>query len=151
MPKTTRIFMRVKVAAVFVLIAIGASAAQPQPGTGHEWVSWSQEQRRSFIGGFWAGYVMGTRRACEVTNDLFEVGKIHRVGDDPSARCFARLELYSKDVRSYTAVLTDFYMQHPEYRGIPVVYLMRFLSDSKFKTADELYQMALKGELRTVF
>jgi hypothetical protein len=150
MTKQTRNLMRVGAVAIFVFVTIGASVTQ-QAGTGHEWISWTPEQRSSFIDGFWAGYVMGTRRACEVADDLFEAGKMHRVGDDPSARCSARLELYSKDVSSYTAVLTDFYTQHAEYRNIPVVYLMRFLSDGKFKTADELYRMAMKGELRTVF
>jgi hypothetical protein len=151
MVKTTRGFVGAGVVAIFMLITVGASVTKPQAGTGYEWVLWTPEQRSSFIDGFWTGYVMGTRRACDVTDDLFEVGKMHRVGEDPSARCLARLELYSKDARLYTAVLTDFYTQHPEYRNIPVVYLMRFLTDSKFKTADELYQMALKGELRTIF
>jgi len=100
---------------------------------------------------FVTGYVMGTRKACDATNDLWEVGKAHRPGEDPSARCSARLELYSKNAKSYTSVLTQFYTEHPDYQNIPVVYLMRFLSDSQFKTADELYQMALKGDLRTFF
>jgi hypothetical protein len=151
MATTKTIFVWAGAVAMLLLVSIAASVTPPQPGTGHEWVSWSPEQRLTFMDGFWAGYVMGTHNACDVTNDLWEVGKMHRIGDDPSGRCLARVELYSKDPQSYATVLTDFYTPHPEYRNVPVVYLMRFLSDSKPKTADELYQMALKGQLRTVF
>jgi hypothetical protein len=151
MARITRVFALAGTSAVLMLITVAASVISPQRGTGQEWVSWSPEQRGTFIDGFVTGYVMGARRACDVTNDLFEVGKMQRLGKDPSARCSARLELYSKDLQSYTTVLTDFYTQHPNYQNIPVVYLMRFLSDSQFKTSDELYQMALKGELRTIF
>ena len=39
----------------------------------------------------------------------------------------------------------------PEYNDIPFTYLMYFLSDSKHKTADELYQMALRKEIQISF
>jgi hypothetical protein len=53
------------------------------------------------------------------------------------------------DVSAYTLVVTEFYTKHPEYRGIPITYLMEFLSDSKYKSAEQLFQMARNGELRT--
>ena len=151
MTRITKVFALGGIFAVWMVITIAASSSSPQRGTGQEWVSWSPEQRDTFLDGFVTGYVMGTNRACDATNDLWEVGKAHRPGEDPSARCSARLELYSKDLKSYTTVLTQFYTEHPEYQNIPVVYLMRFLSDNQFKTADELYQMALKSDLRTIF
>ena len=67
------------------------------------------------------------------------------------------MEKYSKatfregqglDLRAYTDVVTDFYTNHPEYRGIPFFNLMKLLSDGNNKTADQIYQMALRGELR---
>ena len=61
------------------------------------------------------------------------------------------MDLYSKDADVYAIVLTDFYTKHPEYQNVPYSYLLSFLSDRQFKTADELYQMALKGQLRTHF
>ena len=70
---------------------------------------------------------------------------------NPSGPCLARLESYSKHSDAYTTVLTDFYTSHPEYRGIPSAYLLEFLSDRRFKTADQIYQMALKGEIRSTF
>lgn len=141
-------------AALFLYAGFLSHAASPPPaqrGTGHEWVSWVPEQRLAFVEGFLTGYIAGTRDACNATNYIWEVGKVHRIGDDPSARCLARLEPFSKDPDSYAKVLTDFYTPHPEYRGIPVVYLMRFLTDREFKEADRLYQMARNGELRTNF
>jgi hypothetical protein len=117
------------------------------------------------MGGFIDGYLRGSHQACDATDDLFEVGKWHRLGDDrhpseiPSARCLARLDMYSKyklvesrpDFSAYTDVITEFYTRHPEYQDIPYVYLLEFLSDNKYKTAEQLYQMALKGEIRTSF
>jgi hypothetical protein len=69
------------------------------------------------------------------------------------------METYSKvsyaealegDFTAYTSVITEFYSHHPEYRGIPFMNIMKLLGDSSFKTADQLYQMALKGEIRPV-
>ena len=54
------------------------------------------------------------------------------------------------DFSAYADVITEFYTKHPEYQGIPFVDLMKSLSDRTYKTADQLYQMALKGELRPV-
>jgi len=151
MTTITKVFALAGIFVVWMLVTITAASSSPQRGTGQEWVSRSPEQRDTFIDGFVTGYVMGTNSACDATNYGWEVGKTHRPGEDPSARCSARVELYSKDLKSYTTVLTQFYTEHPEYQNIPVVYLMRFLSDIQFKTADELYQMALKGDLRIIF
>jgi hypothetical protein len=54
------------------------------------------------------------------------------------------------DVSAYTDAITEFYTKHPEYQGIPFVNLMKSLSDRNYKTADQLYQMALKGELHPI-
>jgi|SRR5579872_1922733 len=97
--------------------------------------------------------------ACRNLDQIFEVGKPQRVGNSPSGRCENRLERYSKlklqgselDVSAYTSVLTEFYSKHPEYQNISQAYLLSLLTDSKYKTADRLYQMALKGEIDTHF
>ena len=86
-PKT--VLVRAGAVAVLLLVSVAASVTPPSLGTGYDWVSWSPKQRTTFMDGFWTGYVMGTRRACDATNDLWEVGKVHRIGDDPSARCLA--------------------------------------------------------------
>jgi hypothetical protein len=114
------------------------------------------------VNGFITGYQRGSLSACEVADELFEVGKPDRLGDEhhpseiPSARCLARMEEYSKaryaeasgpDFSAYVDVITEFYTNHPEYKGIPFVDLMKSLGDHNYKTADQLYQMALKGEL----
>jgi hypothetical protein len=52
------------------------------------------------------------------------------------------------DVTAYTDVITEFYTKHPEYQGVAFVSLMKLLSDRNYKTADQLYEMALKGEIR---
>ena len=117
------------------------------------------------MAGFIDGYIKGTHHACNLADDLFEVGQPHRLGDEhhpteaPSGRCLARSKVYSQfrltdsgpDFSAYTTVITNFYSRHAEYQGIPYIYLLDFLSDSEFKTAEQLYQMAKEGKLRTVF
>ena len=130
---------------------------------GGEWLSWSPGEQAVYVDGFITGYLQGSLSACETADKLFEVNKPHSLGDEhrpseiPSARCLARMETYSKasyregfgpDFTAYTDVITEFYTKHPEYRGIPFVNLMKLLSDRNYKTSDQLYQMAMKGELR---
>jgi len=94
-----------------------------------------------------------------LADDLFGVGKHHRVGEGPTARCQNRLQQYTKiktldsgvDFGAYTSVITDFYTKHPEYQNIPEAYLLSLLSDREYKSADQLYQMALKGAIDTHF
>jgi len=156
------------IGALVILVVVICVAAQVRPeqrDRGGEWLSWSPEQRATYVDGFITGYLQGRNQACAVADELFEKGKPHRLGDGhhpddlPSARCLAQMEEYSRgrytasgsiDASSYTDVITEFYTKHPEYRGIPFVNLMKLLSDRDYKTADQLYDMARKGELRPV-
>ena len=147
----TRVFLLTWVLLSVTIVSSVCSASRRRDATGQEWLSWNPAERSAFTIGFIDGYLRGTRKACDAANDLFEVGKGHRLGEDPSARCQSRIESYSKDADAYIAVLTDFYTKYPAYRNIPFIYLFFFLSDNQFKTADQLYKMALKGEMRTNF
>ena len=150
-----------------VLVVVICVATQVRPNQldkGGEWLAWSQGERATFVNGFMAGYRQGAHGACDAAQELFgEPGKMYRLGDEhhpsemPSARCLARMEEYSKakyteasglDVTAYTDVITEFYTKHPEYQGVAFVSLMKLLSDRNYKTADQLYEMALKGEIR---
>jgi hypothetical protein len=150
---------------IMLIIRVSAQVLPDQLDRGGEWLSWTPRERATYVDGFITGYLQGSHRACDIADDLFEVGKPHRLGDQhhtgdmPSARCLARIDNYSKatyteasgpDFSAYTQVITEFYTKHPDYRGIPFVDLMKSLSDRKYKTADQLYDMALKGELRPV-
>jgi hypothetical protein len=147
---------------ILVVICVAAQVRTDQVDRGGEWLSWSPGQRATYVDGFITGYLQGSLSACEAADKLFEVNKPHSLGDEhhpseiPSARCLARMEEYSKakytetsglDESVYTDVITEFYTKHPEYQGVPFVNLMKLLSDHNYKTADQLYQMALKGEL----
>ncbi len=155
--------------AFVILVVVICAAAQVRPDQldrGGEWLAWSPGERATFVNGFMAGYRQGSHGACEAAQELFgEPGKMYRLGDDrhpsemPTARCLARTEEYSKakfseasglDVTAYTDVITEFYTKHPAYQGVPFVNLLNLLSDRNHKTADQLYQMALKGELRPI-
>ena len=151
-----------------IVVIVMCVAAQVRPNhldRGGEWLSWSPQQRSTYVDGFIGGYLHGSHRACEVADELFEVGKPHRLGDEhhpseiPSARCLARMEEYSKakyressgpDFSAYADVITEFYTKHPEYEGIAFFDLMKCLGDHNYKTSDQLYQMALSGELHPI-
>jgi hypothetical protein len=150
-----------------VSLAIICTAIQVRPERierGGEWLSWSTNERNKYVDGFISGYLKARVTACNAADNLFEVGQSHRLGDDqhptevPSGRCLAAVDTYSRykyvnsaiDFTAYTNVITEFYTKHPEYEGIPFPLLIEVLSDKKCSTADQLYQLALKGELRPV-
>jgi hypothetical protein len=153
-------------AIILLIMSPGARVRPEQLDRGGEWLSWNPGQRATYVDGFISGYLQGSHSACEVAQELFgKPGKMYRLGYEhhpsemPSARCLARMEEYSKarytessgmDESAYADVITEFYTKHPEYHGVPFVNLMKLLSDRNYKTADQLYQMALKGELRPI-
>lgn len=158
---------RLGIVAIFIVLIvkiISATQIEPQGlDRRGEWLSWSDSQRATYVDGFITGYLQGSHSACEAADELFEVDKPHTLGDQhhpsdvPSARCLARMEDYSKvkysetmgsDFGAYTNVITEFYSKHPDASEIPFVNLMKALSDRNYKTADQLYQSVLKGELR---
>jgi hypothetical protein len=150
-----------------VLLLISCRAEKVRPGQlerGGEWLSWTRSERNRYVYGFLDGYMLARMRACNAADDLFEVGQPHRLGDEqhptevPSGRCLASVDTYSRfkytnsavDISVYANPITEFYTKHPEYQGIPFPFLMEFLSDKQCSTADELFQMALKGKLRVI-
>jgi hypothetical protein len=148
-----------------VLLAISCGGPHVQPGQeerGKQWLSWSPSERNRFVHGFIDGYLIARQRTCDAADGLFEVGLPHQLGDEqhptdiPSGRCLAAVDTYSRfrhptvDLSVYANPITEFYTKHPEYQGIPFTSLMEFLSDKKCSTADELFQMALKGKLRII-
>ena len=94
----------------------------------------------------------GKTDACAAVDDLFAEQKpIHDPKDSVDQRCVRRTKSYSKDVDDYIGVLTDFYTKYPQFRNIPDLYLIQILTDDRYTTADGIYQMAVKGEIRTNF
>ena len=152
----------------FILLAascISASGQKTLPmlhGRGGEWLSWTPVQRTAYVQGFADGYMLGFYRACDLADQLFEVGQPHRLGDKdhptelPSGRCLAHRGQFSKakleengqfDVNAYTDVITTFYEKHPMCRDFPLPFLLHSLS-SQYDTADHLYEMAINGGLK---
>jgi len=120
--------------------------------TGREWLSWSPEERSVFVEAYLAGYMSGKTDACEAAAQLFEPHEhIVDFAHSASARCFQHAKGYSKTVSHYAGLMTDFYTKYPKYGGISDVDLMLLLTGDRYRTADEVYQAALKGEIRTPF
>lgn len=159
MSKVTKVLLAGASCAVFILATQAVPRRSEKVTEGRQWLAWTAAERQMYILGFIDGYYTGSREACDLADQLFEVGQPHRLLENPTARCQAQLEQYTKiqdtdsqvDLRAYTSVITDFYSKHPEYQSIPKVYLLSFLTDRRFKTSDQLYQMASKGEMRTRF
>ena len=124
---------------------------------GDEWLSWSPAERHIYVVGMIDGYLRARLDACRTADDLFEVGKPHRLGhgndpgEFPSARCLAATDTYSRfragdfsdsSTDTYTSVLTQFYEKYPQYRMLPFPLLADYLRDRNFKTADQLADIA---------
>lgn len=153
MLKTIKVFIGIGACAALLLL-VGATPAAPEElHAGKQWLAWTPAGRNVYVQGFIEGYWKGSQTACRLADELFEVGESHRLGQGPSGRCEARLEKYTKiktsdsgpDFSAYTAVITEFYTKYPEYQNIPTGYLLFFLSDRNYGTADQLYQLVLKG------
>jgi hypothetical protein len=129
---------------------------------GEEWLSWTPVQRTAYVYGFTAGYMLGFKRACDLADQLFETDKPHRLGNDqhptevPSGRCLAHRGEFSMakfdagiqvNVSVYTDVITAFYDKHANCLDFPFPFLLQALS-SEYATADQLYELALKGGLK---
>lgn len=155
-PKT---FVMVVASALLMVVRFAGAASQPASGSGQQWMSWSPAQRNTYVHGFIAGYWNGSEATCKKLDQIFEVGQPHRVGDSSTARCENHLENYTKlklsdsglDVSAYTSVLTEFYTKPPEYQNIQGGYLLSLLTDGRYQTAAQLYQMAVKREIDTNF
>jgi len=137
--------------AAIMVIATRVQVASP-PRSGQGWLSWSPQVRSVFMDAYLDGYVSGKMDACSAAGDLFELDKLVQDPNDiVSARCLRHAKAYSRASDYYVKVITDFYTKYPKYRNIPDVYLMFLLTDDRYKTADEIYQAALEGKIRTRF
>jgi len=163
----TRTITAFLVGGSFAVLLLVNSRAQVRPETierGGQWLSWSPKERSTYVSGFISGYLIGTSQLCKAADELFKVRDPRRVtdevipGNEASALCFENRGEYTRQLRGaggidvgvYADVITEFYTKHPEYHGVPFPFLMEFLSDGKSATADQLYQRALKGEIRPV-
>jgi hypothetical protein len=133
------------------------------PVTGDQWLVMSPLQQNDAIYGYIQGYLDGVNQACSKVDSLFETNIAHRFryhnspSTFPSDRCRESADQYSKmtisvnqsgyDYGVYTKVITEFYLKHPEYRKIQSVILMHHLTDQEFKSADELYTLAKRGDI----
>lgn len=128
---------------------------------GIQWLSWNSTERRNFVFGYIEGFEVGMNQACLAADDLFDKDKVRSFGHDnvpstfPSARCRASVDQYSNlkvsvstgpDFKPYIDIITTFYSKYPNGRNVPYVDLIRFLTDAKHKSADELYALAKEGQ-----
>jgi hypothetical protein len=140
-------------ALVLIVLTHAAPQSTPRrPSSDDKWLSWSAETRATFVAAYLDGYQSGTFNGCNAAGELFEVGKTFSNLDDlPVRRCNRKAKHFSKETNDYISVLTDFYTRHPQFRNIPHFYLLENLIDGQYKTGDEIYQAALKGQIRTSF
>jgi hypothetical protein len=133
------------------VIPVENQPKRPVALDGKQWLEWQSSGREDFVMAYIGGYSKGVRDAC-VLHDLDPYVKPGHPGD-----CSAKAPRYSLksdsagnvDLSAYTNVLTKFYTEHPEYQSISYVLLMPYLTDEQHKTADDLYNMAKTGKIRT--
>lgn len=152
MATRARSFATAGALAAILVIATGIQVASPPRWSGEEWLSWTLEVRTVFVDAYLDGYVSGKMDACSTADDLFELDKpVQDPEDIVSARCLRHAKAYSKASDYYVKVITDFYTKYPKYGNIPYLNLMLLLRDDRYKTAEEIYQAALEGKIRTRF
>jgi len=154
----------VRIALSFGLCFCAAAQAQTERlGRGGEWLSWTPVQRSAYVYSFTDGYMLGFSDACHLADQLFEIGKPHRLGDErhptevPSGRCLAHRGEFSQikfdgeghlvGVNEYADVITAFYEKHTTCQAFPFPFLLQVLG-SKYLTANQLYDLAVKGGLK---
>jgi len=154
--------------AVFLLVGLVIAlsylnpAAQVQADPGAQWLSWTASEKNAYVGGFIDGYLTGTTEICKAADHFLKAGDMSSRGEPPdtnssaSAACFASGGDYSKqysgkagvDFSVYVNILTEFYTQHPDYRSVSFRKLMLSLRDGACNSEGQLYQEALRGDLR---
>ena len=137
-------------------------AAQLQASPGGHWLSWTASEKNAYAGGFIDGYLTGTTEICQDAGHFLKGGNMHSSGDRPqtpssaSAACFASGGNYSRqysgnagvDFSIYANIITEFYTKHPEYRAVSFRKLLLSLRDGASNSEGQLYQKALRGDLR---
>jgi hypothetical protein len=131
---------------------------------GQLWLSWTASDRDNFVLTYVQGYETGVAETCLAVQHITEEDSANSVqsGGRPHVllheRCSASVDSYSRynidpstngDFHTYTDAITSFYSKHEEFRNVPFIYLMQFMSDQQHKSPDELYAMAKEGRIRT--
>lgn len=161
--RTICVYLIVAVFVVLLPVVMKAQVRPDQVGQGAQWLTWTANERITYVHGFLDGYLGGAYQLCDAARDLFRVRDPNRVpkdavpGAESTVLCLASRNDYSKgrsgtglDLTPYTNVITDFYIKHPDYQAIPFVELMLSLADGKCDTAEQLHRKALQGELHRV-
>ncbi len=121
--------------AISMIICMAAQVQTGHVDRGGHWLTWTADQRNIFVVGLISGYQMGSLKACNSADELFEIGQPHSPGDKqhptntPSGRCLAVVDKYSRcvlkesnsslDCSTYSDTITEFYTKHPEYQSCP--------------------------------
>jgi hypothetical protein len=131
-------------------------------GKYEEWFSMSSNLRENYAEGFVSGYSLGSIAACNNADRLFPTNPptFDKSGNLqlPTPRCLEAVDHYSRSSQDranhygvYTDAVTEFYQKYPKYRHIPYAYLLRYLSDNQYASADQLYQAFERGEIQGTF
>jgi hypothetical protein len=108
-------------------------------GEGQRWLSWSADQRQSFISGFLTGYTVGFRTGCteysfaDPPKDGLDLNK------SPLQKCMIQELDYSKMPKDYAIRITAFYERYPADADVPTTWLVLALSDSEHKSFEEIH------------
>lgn len=130
---------------------------------GEQWLSWDTAEKSNFVIAYIQGYGDGIESSCNSVKEALnrvelKDEKENRYYIFDTADCRSRLQIYTKmklstsrepDTSTYTDVVTGFYKNYPQYRGIPYVYLMQLLKGDNPPGVNQLYSMAQTGKMIT--
>lgn len=108
-------------------------------GDGQRWLSWSADQRQTFISGFLAGYALGFRTGCTEYSFADPPPDALDLSKSPLQKCMLQQLDYSKMPKDYAGQISTFYERYPSDLNVPTTWIVLALSDSENKSLDEIH------------
>lgn len=106
---------------------------------GKMWLSWTPNQRDSFILGYLWAYHDGFHSGCREYFDSNPPKVIVDLQHSPLQKCILQELRYSHAVAFYETEITQFYKQFPDDSEVPLPRLLQAFSDSRHESAQQIH------------
>ena len=108
---------------------------------GANWLSWDQGVRIGFVRGYLAGLHTGYRDGCFGSGtDKPASTNAKSALDSQFGNCLDKALRFSKEPEYYESTVTKFYETYQSDLGLPLVEVLRLLSDSESKNTLEIHR-----------
>jgi hypothetical protein len=120
-------------------------ARQGFPKDGDLWMTWDAATRTQYIRAFREGFDRGYLEGCNAAINFFLPNGGLITGSDPTLHCEDVRTSWSRTDDIYVKEITDFYGQYPTDHDIPLLAMMKALSEQSQKTPEQIHQWYISG------